>query len=169
MRSMLVALLLAGAALAALPSASAAQELPIGCNEEVGACVWLGTESGECVGVHIGFQGAGACADADPVNVRVCSSMRTVLSDGNCPTDALWASVSPLPTDLVVCNPDFAGVCYSTSPTGACAGANVGFQGAGACADTQSGVRVCTSMRSVLWEGFCPTDGTVLDEIIYLG
>lgn len=165
MRTTLIALLLAGAAFAALPTASAAQELPVGCNAEVGACVWRNTPSGDCVGVHFGLQGAGACADADPLNVRVCSSMRTTVYEGNCPTDALWASVS-LP--ILECDPDFVGVCYWTSPTGACAGANFGLQGAGACADAKEGVRVCTSMRTVLYDGFCPTDGTVLAELIAL-
>lgn len=172
MRLLIASLLLVAAALSALPSVSAAQELPVGCDEPVGACVWPDTANGTCVGVHFGLQGAGACADADPANVRACSSMRTALYDGNCPTDAITAAVA-LPgldkvVDLVVCNPDFAGVCYSTSPTGACAAVIFGFQGAGACADTDPvGVRACTSMRTILYEGFCPTDGrTILAELI---
>jgi hypothetical protein len=92
MRTMLVSLLLASAALAALPSASAT-DLPVGCNAAVGACVWQDTPNGDCAGVHFGMQGAGACVDDDPARVRVCSSMRTVLYEGYCPTDAIAVSL----------------------------------------------------------------------------
>src|SRR5687767_13531822 len=90
MRTLLVSALLALAAVAAVPSASAAAGLPVGCNSSgIGVCVWQDTPSGDCVGVHFGLQGAGACVDTDPLGVRVCSSMRSVFWDGNCPTDGL--------------------------------------------------------------------------------
>ena len=164
MRAMLV-LLLAGAAFAALPNASAA-ELPVGCNQSVGACVaWdVPSDGRECATVHVGFQGGGACASSETGNLRVCTSFNTILSDP-CPTDPVWESVRLVD---VTCNPDLAGPCVALHATGACAGVNFGLQGAGACADRQDGVRVCTSMRSIFWDGFCPTDGTILDEIIYL-
>ncbi len=89
MRTLLVSALLALAAAAAVPSASATS-LPVGCNSGgVGVCVWQDTPSGDCVGAHFGLQGAGACVDTDPAGVRVCSSMRTILYDGNCPTDGI--------------------------------------------------------------------------------
>lgn len=68
---------------------SAAQQLPVGCGSALGVCVWPGTANGDCVGVHFGLQGAGACVDTDPAAVRVCTSMRTILYDGFCPTDGL--------------------------------------------------------------------------------
>jgi hypothetical protein len=89
MRTLLIASLLALGAVAALPSAAAMQGPPVGCGQAVGVCVWRDTPSGDCVGVHFGLQGAGACADTDPASVRVCSSVRTVLYDGNCPTDGI--------------------------------------------------------------------------------
>lgn len=176
MRVMLVSLLLAGAALAALPTASAS-ELPVGCTSDgVGACVWQDTPNGDCVGVHFGLQGAGACADTDPVGVRACSSMRTALYDGNCPTDAVALQTSSaaqaLPRPAAsLCDPSGFGVGVCVHPDtqyGPCATAIFGFQGAGACVDPDSGrVRACTSMRTVVYEGFCPTDGrTILDELI---
>lgn len=77
------------------------------------------------------------------------------------------AALPAPPVPDVTCNPDFAGVCTSTGPYGVCAGVNFGFQGAGACVDPDPfGVRVCTSVRSIFWDGFCPTDGTILDEMI---
>jgi hypothetical protein len=79
------------------------------------------------------------------------------------------ASAAAAPPVDVVCNPDFAGVCYHVYDDGACVGVNFGLQGGGACAFTDpAGVRVCTSMRSIFWDGFCPTDGTILDELIAL-
>ena len=163
MRTLLVTLLLAGAALAALPSTSAAA-LPVGCNADVGACVYWDqpTDGRECATVHVGFQGAGVCASTETGNVRVCTSLNTVLSEP-CPTDPVWESIY-LGVD-VTCNPDFAGPCVSLHSTGACAGVNFGLQGAGACADRKDGVRVCTSARSIFWEGFCPTDGITLGPI----
>ena len=154
MRSVLVALLLSAAALAVLPSASAMQELPVGCNAEVGACVFWDQPNGDCVGVHVGFQGAGACASSETGVVRACTSLHTVLSEP-CPTDTVYESIS-LPD--VTCNPDLAGVCVSIHSTGVCAGVNFGLQGAGACATTNPvGVRVCSSLyiRDI---GNCPTD-----------
>lgn len=160
MRVMLVSLLLAGAALAALPTASAS-ELPVGCGSDgVGACVWQDTPNGDCVGVHFGLQGAGACADTDPANVRVCTSMRSVLYDGNCPTDGLTVlgTTTAAAPPSVLCNPDFAGVCVTTSSEAVCAGANVGLQGAGACVfpGPPVWVRACSSLYTA-W-GRCPTD-----------
>lgn len=156
MRAFLVSLLLAGAALAALPSASAAA-LPVGCNAEVGACIlWDQAPDGrECATVHVGFQGAGACASTETGAVRVCNSMRSALWDGSCPTDEVGQLIS-LGVE-VTCSPDFAGVCVALHQTGACAGVNVGLQGAGACVDRTTGVRVCTSAYTVFW-GYCPTD-----------
>lgn len=92
MRTMLVALLLAGAALAALPNVAAGQQLPpvpdVTCNPDfAGACYSTGTY-GVCAGANFGFQGAGVCVDPeDPMNVRVCTSMRSIFWDGFCPTD----------------------------------------------------------------------------------
>jgi hypothetical protein len=64
--------------------------LPVGClSDGVAVCVWPDTANGACVGVGLGLQGAGACADTDPVAVRVCTSARSVLYEGNCPTDGL--------------------------------------------------------------------------------
>jgi hypothetical protein len=84
------------------------------------------------------------------------------------PNAAAFSSPTAPPIPGVVCNPDFAGVCYSIGANGACVGVNFGLQGAGACVFTDpAGVRVCTSARSIFWDGFCPTDGTILDEIIY--
>ena len=156
MRPFVVSLLLASAALVAVPSASAMQELPVGCNAEVGACVrWdQPTDGRECVTVHVGFQGAGACASTETGNVRACTSFRTLLSEP-CPTDAVWDAISP--GIDVTCNPDLAGACVQLHPDGACAGVNFGLQGAGVCADTVDGVRACTSAYTVVW-GYCPTD-----------
>lgn len=153
MRSMLVALLLAGAALAALPSVSATQELPVGCNQDVGACVWQDTPNGDCAGVHFGLQGAGACAATDPVGVRACSSVRSALWEGPCPTDAIVLSSAP----LCVGEPGVVAACVGVAPTGTCAAVGIGLQGASACVGGQGLVRVCTSAYTVFW-GYCPTD-----------
>lgn len=77
-----------------LRASTSAQQLPIECGSSVGVCVWTHTPGGTCVGVHVGLQGAGACVDTEPVGVRVCSSMRTFLYDGNCPTDGLAADLT---------------------------------------------------------------------------
>jgi hypothetical protein len=71
-------------------ASSSSAGLPVGCvSTGVAVCVWPATENGACVGVGLGLQGAGACVDTDPVGVRVCTSARTVLYEGYCPTDGL--------------------------------------------------------------------------------
>lgn len=61
---------------------------PTICTPDVGtgACVVLDSTSGTCAVAYFGLQGAGACADTDPVSVKVCTSLNTALY-GRCPTD----------------------------------------------------------------------------------
>lgn len=213
MRTLLVAFVLALAALAAVPSASAAaQPLPVCVPpgvESVAVCV--GTISGNpCVWTWTGPSFNAVCVDRDPVDVLVCDnggcqSVRTIVGsliadpgavcvppgvesvgvcangDGCvwvwfgpsrpvylCPagSSATSSATQPLP---VGCLSDGIAICvWPDSENGACVGVGIGFQGAGACADTDPvGVRVCTSARTILYEGFCPTDGlTILDTTL---
>lgn len=146
MRTLLVSALLALAALAAVPSASAAsvpaaQPLPL--------CVPPGVES---FGVCAGLVDGDVCAW-----IWLGPSLRIVcLGDVTASTST---SAAALP---VGCATDAVGVCLQREAdgTGACVLVHFGLQGAGACADTDPlGVRVCSTVRSVFWDGNCPTDG----------